>query len=252
MRKPEAYIWDVDGTLADTERDGHRVAFNQAFQKFGLPIEWTETLYGQLLAITGGKERIQFYLSHNPTLPQLSSHDIETVHKMKTEFYLELLTTGTIPLRPGVARLLRQAKTAHIQLAIATTTTPDNVTALLKQTLGEQSRNWFSIIAAGDIVPRKKPAPDIYQVVLQHLGIPPHLAIAFEDSKNGYESARSADIPVIMTVNAYTQQDIFPKALAVLEHLGEPHHPAKRLDRLTDAPLSVTPGIIQQWFAQIK
>ncbi|GFZ90581.1 hypothetical protein CYANOKiyG1_00870 [Okeania sp. KiyG1] len=163
-------IFDVDGTLANTERDGHRVAFNQAFAEAGLDWEWSVSFYEELLEVSGGKERINFYISrYQPELKSsISLQDlIYNLHATKTKYYQRLLATGTIPLRLGVKRLLAEARNQKIRLAIATTSTLENVTALLENTLGKESLSWFEIIAAGDIVPEKKPAPDVYYYVLE-------------------------------------------------------------------------------------
>ena len=168
----QALLFDVDGTLADTERDGHRIAFNQAFADAGLDWEWSPELYGELLAVTGGKERIRFYLDkYNPSFQRPAEFDsfVADLHKAKTKHYTELLNTGAIPLRPGVKRLLEEARAAGLRLAIATTTTPANVSALLKNTLGDEGESWFEVIAAGDIVPAKKPAADIYEYTLKEM-----------------------------------------------------------------------------------
>ena len=221
-------IFDVDGTLADTERDGHRVAFNQAFAEAGLDWEWSVSLYGELLAIAGGKERINFYINqYKPKfesslpLPELISH----LHKSKTNYYQKLLGTGAIPLRPGVKRLLIEARTNKIRLAIATTTTLANVTALLEYTLGKESISWFEIIAAGDIVPAKKPAPDIYYYVLEKMNIQPDNCIVFEDSHHGLQAALQTGLKTIVTVNDYTRNQDFTGATLVLNHLGELEKP---------------------------
>ena len=223
-----ALIFDVDGTLADTERDGHRVAFNLAFEEAGLDWDWTPELYGELLAVTGGKERIRFYLEKfNTTFekPGNFSEFVAGLHAAKTSFYTKLMSEGKIPLRSGVERLLREAKEAGIRLAIATTTTPENVTALLTYTLGEESLKWFEVIGAGDVVPAKKPAPDIYHYVMEAMNLAPEQCVAFEDSYNGIRSAVQARLTTLITTNGYTKDDDFSGAAIVLDQLGEPDAP---------------------------
>ncbi len=228
MSKLEALIFDVDGTLADTERDGHRVAFNQAFKEAGLDWDWTPELYGELLQVTGGKERIRLYVEKF-----LSDFKLEeditafaaNLHKRKTHFYLELLKSGAIPLRSGVERLIQSARDVGMRLAIATTTTPENVTYLLSSTLGKESIDWFEVIAAGDIVPAKKPAPDIYTWAMEQMDIKADACLAFEDSLNGVKSSLAANLKTIITVNDYTKDDDFSGASLVLDQYGEPNLP---------------------------
>lgn len=233
MSELKALIFDVDGTLADTEKDGHRVAFNLAFADAGLDWHWTVDIYGDLLSVTGGKERIRYYLdkyqAQLPDTDDLAGY-IADLHKAKTAHYTRLLGEGKIPLRPGVENLLNAARADGIRMAIATTTTPENVTALLKNTLGEDSIGWFEEIAAGDIVPAKKPAPDIYNYALQKMSLEPDEVIAFEDSENGIISVHDANInKVIITVNDYTKNHNFSGATVVLNQLGDESHKAKVL-----------------------
>ncbi|NOQ68931.1 MAG: HAD hydrolase-like protein, partial [Gammaproteobacteria bacterium] len=152
----KAFLFDVDGTLSDTERDGHRVAFNQAFDEYGMDWHWDIETYGKLLAVTGGKERMKFFAEKfldQDKLPDNLEVLIPELHQAKTRHYTALLSTGAIPLRPGVERLINEARQRGFRMAIATTTTPANVTALLTHTLGAESIDWFEVIAAGDIVP---------------------------------------------------------------------------------------------------
>jgi len=233
MNKLEALIFDVDGTLADTERDGHRVAFNQAFDEAGLDWNWTVELYGELLQVTGGKERIRLYVEKFLKDFELDEDILEfaaRLHKRKTHFYLELLQSGAIPLRPGVERLINEAREAGLRLAISTTTTPANVTSLLSATLGKESVDWFEVIAAGDIVPAKKPAPDIYTWAMEQMNISPDACLAFEDSLNGVKSSLAADLKTLITVNGYTKDDDFTGAALVLDQYGEPDAPFKVLE----------------------
>jgi HAD superfamily hydrolase (TIGR01509 family) len=233
MAELKALLFDVDGTLADTERDGHRVAFNKAFQDAGLDWEWSEELYGKLLAVTGGKERIRYYLDNfNREFERPEDLDgfIASLHKAKTEHFKTINREGGLPLRPGVLRLLKEARERGMRLAIATTTTPENVTALLSAGIGEEGESWFEVIAAGDIVPAKKPAPDIYTWAMEKLELEPEECLALEDSENGIKSVLGAEIPsVVITVNGYTRDEEFPGASLIVDNLGEPDAPCEVL-----------------------
>jgi HAD superfamily hydrolase (TIGR01509 family) len=228
MKHLEALIFDVDGTLAETERDGHRVAFNRAFQEFGLPWHWPVGLYGQLLRVAGGKERIRYFIKQYQ--PQFQSDMpleqlIPALHQSKTEFFKELVSSHVIPLRPGVKRLLDEARREKVRLAIATTSAKDNVIPLLEALLGPESPGWFDIIAAGDMVPEKKPAPDIYNLVVDAMGLQREHCLVLEDSQQGLEAAKAANLATVVTVNDYTRKQHHSSACMVINHLGEPDRP---------------------------
>ncbi len=228
MSTLKALLFDVDGTLADTERDGHRVAFNRAFAEAGLDWEWSEELYGKLLAVTGGKERIRYYLDNFNTefeRPAELADFIAGLHASKTKHYVQMLSEGMIPLRPGVKRLIEEARAAGMRLAVATTTTPENVSALVENAMDPDAMSWFEVIAAGDIVPAKKPAPDIYTWAMEQMNLKPEECIAFEDSHNGILASRGAELTTIVAVNGYTADEEFDGAAIVLDHWGEPDQP---------------------------
>lgn len=225
MHELKALLFDVDGTLADTERDGHRVAFNRAFADAGLDWEWSAELYGELLAVTGGKERMRYYLDNFNTdyvRPDDLDGFIRGLHAAKTEHYTQLLAEGAIPLRSGVRRLIDEARAENMRMAIVTTTTPANVEALLVHALAPDAMSWFEVIAAGDIVPAKKPAPDIYDFAMQEMNLTAADCIAFEDSRNGILSSQGAKLATVITINGYTAEDDFSGAAVVLDQMGEP------------------------------
>ena len=224
----QALLFDVDGTLADTERDGHRPAFNQAFQEAGLDWHWDVELYGKLLAVTGGKERMKHYIDqYRPDYSKPANFDelVAQLHQAKTRIYSALAARGGIPMRRGVKRLLSEARAAGLRLAIATTTTPENVTVLLEHSLGPGTQEWFELIAAGDIVPAKKPASDIYHYALEKMRLDPRVCLAFEDSENGLRASLGAGLKTLITVNDYTLGHDFSGAAVVLSDLGDPGAP---------------------------
>jgi HAD superfamily hydrolase (TIGR01509 family) len=236
----QALLFDVDGTLADTE-EVHRQAFNHAFKAAGLDWEWSPERYLELLSVTGGKERIRHYMQQQQPgveLPPDTDTFIAGLHAEKTSNYIALLTTGRVPLRPGVDRLIREAHEQGLRLAIVTTTTPANVSALFKHSFGGHEDDWFEVVAAGGVVSRKKPAPDIYTYTLSKLGLSAGDCLALEDSENGLKAARAAGVEVLVTVNPYTDRHDFSAAAVVLDHLGEPGNPCHMLQgRLQPGPI---------------
>ena len=218
-----ALIFDVDGTLADTERFGHRVAFNAAFAEAGMDWHWSETRYGHLLAVAGGRERLRAHAAE--IAPEmLDEAGFETrlarLHAAKNRHYAALVRAGRIPLRSGVARLLREAREAGLRVAIATTTSRANVDALLAHGL-EAFANDFVVRGTAEDAPRKKPAADVYLYVLARLGLPAQQCLALEDTRNGLLAARAAGIPTLVTRNDYSRTQNFEGALRVVDSLGE-------------------------------
>jgi HAD superfamily hydrolase (TIGR01509 family) len=221
--KIKAIIFDVDGTLADTE-EAHRNAFNKTFAENHLDWNWDVALYDKLLKVTGGKERINHFITTCvPDFQKPDDYDgfVKRLHLAKTAHYTALLREGGIPLRPNIKRLITEAKQAGLKLAIATTTSQDNVITLLQQGLGTGSEALFDVIGYGDIVQHKKPAPDIYLWVLEQLGLAAAECIALEDSENGLRSSLAAGLKTFITITHYTNKQDFSGASAVLQDLSD-------------------------------
>jgi HAD superfamily hydrolase (TIGR01509 family) len=225
MSALSALIFDVDGTLAETE-ELHREAFNEAFAAAGLDWHWDPALYGALLEVSGGKERIAHYQRRAGIAPPLDAARVAALHAGKTARYTARVRSGGLLMRPGIRRLLAEAKQAGLRLAIATTTSRPNVEALLAAASPLPA---FDVIAAGDEVPAKKPAPDVYLLALRTLGLPASDCLAFEDTVNGLVSASGAGLRCVVTVSAYGGAGPFPGAASVLSHLGEADDPASVL-----------------------
>ena len=220
---PKAIIFDVDGTLADTE-DGHRRAYNRAFEEAGLPWHWDEALYARLLAVTGGKERMRYFVAdfaRGWAAPADLDDLIARLYRRKTEIYTDMVRAGGMPLRPGIAELIARAHAARIRLAVATTTARENVVALLNANLGYNGTRFFGVLGCGDQVPHKKPAPDIYLWVLGQLALDAAECLALEDSELGLAAARAAGLRTFITVNAYTRGQDFRGAEGVFEDLAD-------------------------------
>ncbi len=222
----EALVFDVDGTLAETE-EWHRHAFNAAFDAAGLGWHWDQALYAKLLEVTGGKERIRYDVARRGAV--IDDATVARLHADKTARYVASVEAGAITLRPGVARLLHEARAAGLRLAIATTTSPENVSALLRTTLGADTAGLFECIGAGDMVAAKKPAPDIYRLVLDRMGLAPDRCVALEDTPNGLQAALGAGIATVVTTSLYGGTAGFEDAVLVVDGLGEANAPCRVL-----------------------
>lgn len=220
-----ALIFDVDGTLADTEL-AHLAAFNHAFAAHGLDWVWDVPLYTRLLEVSGGKERILHYWRQvQPDLKDIVrggaslQAEVERLHALKTAAYEEAVRAGGVQLRPGVLALISAAYDAGLRLAIATTTSPVNIAALLRTAIGPDWRHFFTVIEDASTAPRKKPHPQVYQQTLQRLGLPARQCVAFEDSANGLQAAMGVGLATVITTNDFTLHHDFTGALRVLPHL---------------------------------
>lgn len=228
--KLKAIIFDVDGTIAQTERDAHRVAFNQAFEQKGLSWYWDVDLYGELLEVGGGKERIKYYISrYHPSFStdQPLDHFIGDLHLQKSKYYRQLLLNQSIPLRLGIKRLIQEAYSQGVKVAIASTASLANVNALLETSLGHPLKEYFEVIAAGDMVEKKKPAPDIYLLALAKLQLTADECLAIEDTNQGLTAAVTAGLKTVITVSQYSEKQNFAQGSLVLNHLGEKEIPFK-------------------------
>lgn len=229
MSELRALIFDCDGVLAETERDGHRVTFNAAFEAAGLPTHWDDATYGELVLISGGKERMRHYFTQHPEqLPAGTDLDelVVALHKDKTRRFGELSASGGLPVRAGINRLIDQAHENGVKLCICTTSNEKSVRALMNAILGEERTSWFDEVLAGDIVPRKKPAPDIYLLAQERLQVKPEECFVVEDSHNGLVAASEAGLSCLITVSHYSAEEDFTGADLTISSLGDPGQPA--------------------------
>lgn len=214
----DALLWDVDGTLAETERDGHRVAFNRAFEDLGLPWRWDVDRYGKLLQVTGGVERLIHDMQGRadaPASPAAREDLARRLHGRKNAHYAELMGTQGIALREGVRELIDECRARGVRLGVVTTTSRANVDALLGRHLGPAWDAWFAVVVCGEDVRAKKPAPDAYVLALRVLGSTPTASVAIEDSPAGVAAARAAGVPVIVTRSVYFAHDAIEGAIAI-------------------------------------
>jgi HAD superfamily hydrolase (TIGR01509 family) len=220
----KALIFDCDGVIVDTERDGHRVAFNAAFASLGLGVRWDVDLYGELLAVTGGKERMRHYFETRGWPEPAGDHAalVQRLHERKTELFMRVIEEGRLPLRTGVARIVDEAIAAGVLLAVCSTSNEKAVTLILDRMLGASRVRAFAAVLAGDVVSRKKPDPEIYLLACRTLGAQAAECVVIEDSRNGLLAAKGAGMRCLVTKSGYTASEKFGEADAVVDELGDP------------------------------
>ena len=234
MAKLKALIWDCDGVLAETESEGHRVAFNQVFREEDFGVEWDVATYGEKLKIAGGKERMKTIVCAPDFTKDVGDKDeyVKRLHKRKTDIYMEMIEEGRLPLRTGVERVMREAHAAGLRLAIASTSNERGVKLIARKQLGEEIYGWFEAILAGDVVPKKKPAPDIYLLAAEKLGLGVDECLVVEDTGNGVKAALAAGMRVLVTRSEYSLGEPFPEALLAVDTLGKTAEDGVTVDQL--------------------
>jgi len=230
----KAIIFDCDGVLADTERDGHRVAFNKAFAKKGLSAEWSVEQYGELLEVAGGKERMRHYFDNYGWPADVADKDtlIKELHKLKTDYFMQIIESGQLPLRPGVARLVDEAIAANIALAICSTSHERAVNLVAEVLLGPERKAHFRAILAGDVVSKKKPDPEIYNLASERLNLKPSECVVVEDTRIGLLAAKAAGMHCLITTNGYSKDEDFTEADLVVSELGDPPNIQVTLEKI--------------------
>ncbi len=220
----KALIFDVDGVVAETEAEGHRIAFNRVFEEEGLDARWDLARYGELLKIAGGKERMRTVVFASDFNKDVGNRDeyIKKLHKRKTEIFQKLVSEGRLPARPGIKRLIGEAHARGIKLGIGSTSNIDAVTTLLGSTLGEKAFGCFDVVLAGDVVKKKKPDPEIYALNAEKLGVEPYECCVVEDMVIGLQAAKAIGMRCVVTRSYYSRNDDFTGADLVVDSLGEP------------------------------
>jgi HAD superfamily hydrolase (TIGR01509 family) len=223
MPELKAIFWDQDGVIIDTEKDGHRVAFNKMFKEVGYDFEWSVDTYGELLSISGGKERMRHYFTEKGIIlegdPEKDAELLLSLHKKKTALFVELIESGILPLRTGVKRLMQEAMEAGLRLGVCTTANERSANAIAKGMLGDID---LEFVLAGDVVKKKKPDPEIYLLALERTGLSPDECIVIEDSRNGILAAKAAGLRAVATTNIYTENEDLSDASIVVTSLGDP------------------------------
>ncbi|GLS77075.1 phosphatase [Oharaeibacter diazotrophicus] len=243
----KALIFDVDGTLADTE-EVHRQAFNAAFRAFGLPWSWDQGFYRQLLLVSGGRERIRHFVdTYVPEMAAEGLAAINEIHVRKSALYARMIDQRAARLRPGVERLIDEANSRGLKLVLVTTSSIANAEAVIIANLEPAGLDLFDAIVGGETVANKKPAPDIYRMALERLGLPARACVAFEDSLNGLKAANAAGLRTVVTPSTYTQGADFTGAFALISHLGDPFEPYEHFAGAGEGDRMVTVGALRRW-----
>ncbi len=250
----KAILWDVDGVLAETERDGHRVAFNRAFEAHGLSWRWSVEHYGELLAVTGGRERLMHDMRNRADAPQVADERdklARALHKAKNQFYAELVRTQGLPLREGVQSLLQACRKRGLRMAVTTTTSRSNLDALMHHHFGADWATGFDAVVCGEDVAQKKPDPDVYLQALKQLDLGPLETLAIEDSPGGVAAARAAHVPVVVTRSIYFANATLDGAVAIGPGLGQRQGWRPALPD-PDAPGPVTLDDLIDWHQRME